>query len=800
MSSYSLRYRLTVVVLILCLISSTALAAAPQKKKPSAKRSSVYDFKPVDDIFEQAITAHQFPGAVVLISHNGRVVYKKAFGHRAVVPKPEPMTTDTIFDMASLTKCLATTTSIMKLMGEGKVRLNDPISRYIPEFGVNGKQDITIRMLMTHYSGLPPDLDLRLPWTGKDTAFRMIVDEKPTLPPGARFVYSDINYEILGFVVERLTGQTLDQYAKENVFKPLGMKHTSFLPPAAWLPKIAPTQFDEHMVMLRGIVHDPTARRMGGVAGHAGLFSTVDDVARFANALLKGDRILDPVLIQKMTTPQQPPTATDLRGLGWDIDSPFSSNRGELLPVGSYGHTGFTGTSLWIDPNTKSFFIILTNAVHPNGDLPGVPKVNVRARVMTAMTDALHLKIDARTAKRLLTITGYNEAATGAHRPVPRNGKVLNGIDVLEANGFAPLQGKTIGLLTNQTGVDLQGKRTIDVLAHAPGVKLVALFSPEHGALGALDTTAIGNSTDPATGVPIYSVYGAGEAARRPPADVLSKLDAVVIDIQDVGARFYTYETSVGYFLEAAAKAGKEVIVLDRPNPIGGVMVQGPVSNIPESFVNYFSIPTRHGMTLAELANFYNSERGINAKLIVVPMKDWVRGDWFDSTGQLWIDPSPNMRSLTEATLYTGVANIEYTNVSVGRGTDTPFELVGAPWIDARELAAYLNARLISGVRFVPVTFTPRSSIYSGQLCQGVNIVLMDRYALDAPELGLELASALYSLYPAHYKTERLIELLGNTDTVKELLAGQDPRRIAEGWRDQIDYFQKVREKYLIYK
>lgn len=793
-----LRSRFAVVLAILCICASGALAATP--KKSAAGKRAGYDFRAVDDIFQQAITAHQFPGAVVLISHNGKVVYKKAFGHRAVVPKPERMTTDTIFDMASLTKCLATTTSVMKLMGEGKVRLNDPISRYIPEFGTNGKQDITVRMLMTHYSGLRPDLDLRQPWVGKETAFRMIIDEKPTLPPGARFVYSDINYEILGFLVERVTGESLDQYAKENVFKPLGMKHTTFLPPTAWLPKIAPTQYDEHMVMLRGIVHDPTARRMGGVAGHAGLFSTADDVARFANAMLKGNKVLDPVLVEKMSTPQQPPTATDLRGLGWDIDSPFSSNRGELLPVGSYGHTGFTGTSLWIDPYTKSFFIILTNAVHPNGDLPGVPKVNVRARVMTAMTDALRLKLDPKSLKKLVTITGYNEAATGAHRPVPRNGKVLNGIDVLEANGFAQLQGKTVGLLTNQTGIDLEGKRTIDVLAHAPNVKLAALFSPEHGAIGALDTTNISNSSDPATGIPIYSVYGATEASRRPPADVLDKLDAVVIDIQDVGARFYTYETSMGYFLEAAAKAGKEVIILDRPNPIGGTMVQGPVSDIAQSYVNYHAIPTRHGMTLGELANFYNSERNIHAKLTVVAMQGYMRGDWFDSTGQLWIDPSPNMRSLTEATLYTGVANVEGTNVSVGRGTDTPFELVGAPWINAREFSAYLNARLISGVRFVPVTFTPSSSIYSGQLCQGVNIVLTDRYALDAPELGLELASVLYSLYPAHYKPDRMIQLLGNTESFQALLAGQDPRRIDESWRDQIDSFQQLREKYLIYK
>ena len=379
------------------------------------------------------------------------------------------------------------------------------------------------------------------------------------------------------------------------------------------------------------------------------------------------------------------------------------------------------------------------------------------------------------------------------------------GLDLLEAHRFDGLKSaeakRKIGLVTNQTGVDSNGRRTIDVLAQAPGVSLEAIFSPEHGVTGTVDTTVIGNSKDDATGVPVYSVYGATDAARRPSLEVLKGLDAIVFDIQDAGARFYTYETTLGYFLEAAAKMGIEMIVLDRPNPITGSMVQGPVADVErESFTNYFTLPVRHGMTMGELAQMFNAERGIGAKLKVIPMDGWMRGDWYDSTGLTWVNPSPNLRSVREAALYPGVALIEGTNVSVGRGTDTPFEWIGAPWIKARQIAEYLNARAISGVRFVPVSFTPSSSNYSGQACQGVSIVLLDRNTLDGPELGIELASALHKLYPNDFKMERMMELLVNQATYEALATGQDPRRIAEGWREALGKFEEMRAKYLLYK
>jgi uncharacterized protein YbbC (DUF1343 family) len=756
----------------------------------------------VDSIIKDAIDTRQIPGAVVLIGHHGQVVLRKAYGYRAVEPRRERMTVDTIFDLASLTKVVATTTAVMQLVEAGKLRLNDPVAKYLPAFAQNGKEEITVRQLLTHYSGLEPDLDLKVAWEGKAAAYGMAYAEKPDAPPGARFVYSDINFITLGALVEQVSGMTLDNYGQEKIFTPLKMTHTRFLPPSSWRPRIAPTEYDENNVMLRGVVHDPTARRMGGVAGHAGIFSTADDLSRFAQALLNGSKVLSALAVEKMTTPQQPPNATSVRGFGWDIDSPFSSNRGDFLPVGSFGHTGFTGTSLWIDPLTRTYIILLTNSVHPRGKGSAI---GLRSKLATAVAAALPLTPGEKEKLCWVSTTGYNEAAAGGRRVATRNGVVKTGIDVFAEHNFdflgASLAGKKIGILTNQTGLDSQGRRTIDVLAKAPGVSLTVIFSPEHGVTGTLDTIQVGNSVDAATGVPVYAVYGGTDQARRPSLDVLKTLDAVVIDIQDAGVRFYTYETTLAYFLEAAGTTGVEVIVLDRPDPITGSYVQGPVSDPGrENFVNYLPEPVRQGMTMGELAQMFNGERDLKANLHVVPVEGWLRGDWYDSTGLTWINPSPNLRSLTEASLYPGVALVEGTNVSVGRGTDTPFEVLGAPWMSGRQLAQYLNAREIAGVRFVPVTFTPSSSSYAGQRCEGVNIILLDRNTLEATELGIELASALRKLYPEQWQMARMIEILANQTVFDAIASGEDPRRIAQSWQERLQQFLKVREKYLIYK
>ena len=742
----------------------------------------------LDDAVNLAIEQGRLPGAVLLVGHDGQVVYRNAYGKRALLPTPEAMTADTIFDIASLTKVVATTSSLMKLFEQGKFRLNDKITQYIPEFQ-GGKSDITIRNLFTHFSGLAPDVPLAQPWTGYQTGIRLAATTKPEGPPGVRFVYSDINFILLGELVHRVSGQMLSDYARQNIFLPLGMKETMFQPPAALAPRIAPTErVTRDGAPLRGVVHDPTARNMGGVAGHAGVFSTGDDLARFAQMMLNGGeldgvRLFSPLTVEKFTEPQSPPDQPILRGLGWDIDSQYSGNRGELFPIGSYGHTGFTGTSMWIDPSTKSFVILLANSVHPMARPAITP---LRSKVATIAAAAIG------AGATNVTVTGYNETLTGAgvHREIARNGATRTGLDVLEDQKFQPLEGKRIGLITNQTGIDRFGRRNVDVMRQA-GVRIAALFSPEHGIAGKEDREGIGDTTDSSSGLKVYSLYG---STTRPTPEMLRGLDALVFDIQDAGARFYTYETTMAYAMEEAARAGIPFYVLDRPNPITGTHVEGPLLDAGnQSFTGYLAgLPVRHGMTMGELARLFNGAKNLKAALTVIPMQDWHRGDWFDATGLPWIDPSPNLRSLNAAILYPALAMLEYSKTySVGRGTDAPFEQIGAAFIQGRELAAYLNKREIPGVRAYPT---------SVGAVDGVRFVITNRELFDAGRLGLEVAAALRALYPGKLDVAANRKLIGNDDVIRRLEAGEDPRSILQGMLDAVAEFVKKRETYLLYR
>jgi uncharacterized protein YbbC (DUF1343 family)/CubicO group peptidase (beta-lactamase class C family) len=786
-------------------------------------------FAAIDAIVNQGIADHRLPGAVVIVGHNGQVVFRRVYGMRSLEPVREKMTLGTIFDMASLTKPLMTATAVMQLYQEGKIDVDEPVAQYLPEFAANGKGGITIRNLLTHYSGLPPDLPLADPWQGKQTAYNLAFAIAPLRPPGVRFQYSDINFIVLGALVERISGMPLDQYALTHIIQPLGLTHSRYLPPNEWIPRIAPTQWEHGAsasgvpgsrtfpgdVMLHGVVHDPTSRRMGGVAGHAGLFMDADDLAIYSQNLL--DRLagrpskfpLSRRVLQKMVAPEQPATGTALRGFGWDIDSPFSSNRGTLFPVGSFGHTGFTGTSLWIDPVSDTYVIVLANAVHPNGPT-GI--TILRSKIANVVAAAVGVRTDG--GSLAARITGYNESLSGMRRRAARNGQVQTGIDVLEEDHFAELaalahdHGKQLrlGLLTNPSGVDADGRRTIDVLfrdapAAVPGVTLTTLFSPEHGISGTYDQPGVPNATDAATGLPVISLYGATAADRHPSLDTLRKLDAVIIDLQDVGVRFYTYEAVVRYFLEAASKTGTEIVVLDRPNPLNGAFVQGPLSDPgSESYVNSMPIPVRHGMTLGELARYDNQQLKLGAHLTVVAMKGWQRGDWYDSTDLPWVNPSPNLHDLEETAIYPALGLIEGTNVSVGRGTDSPFELFGAPWISSRALAQYLNRRDLPGVRFYPVTFTPSKPYpYEGQECHGVRILVTDRNVLDAPELGVEIAAALHRFYREQFKLEKMHTLLANRAVLDAIAAGHDPEQIADAWRADLEKFKQQRKSALLY-
>ncbi|MGC2421723.1 MAG: exo-beta-N-acetylmuramidase NamZ domain-containing protein [Candidatus Acidiferrales bacterium] len=369
------------------------------------------------------------------------------------------------------------------------------------------------------------------------------------------------------------------------------------------------------------------------------------------------------------------------------------------------------------------------------------------------------------------------------------------GIDVLEEEHFAPLRGKRVGLITNQTGVDMAGRRTIDVLAHAPGVKLVALFSPEHGISGSADA-AIANATDPATGLPIYSLYG---ETRRPTDDMLRGIDTLVFDIQDVGVRFYTYITTMAYSMEEAAKHHIPFFVLDRPDPLGGEVIEGPMLDTDRiSFVGYFPMPVRYAMTMGELARMFNAENKIGADLQVIAMKNWGRRETYDETGLAWIPPSPNLRTLGAAFLYPGVEILQAAGVSVGRGTDAPFAIFGAPWIDGGFLATELNPRGVPGVIFASADFTPADGLYKGQLCHGVRIEIADHTALRSMRMGLEIADAL-KFHPEHFDPANMIALLGSESTVEQLERRTPPAQIVASWAPALAKFRKMRSKYLLY-
>jgi uncharacterized protein YbbC (DUF1343 family)/CubicO group peptidase (beta-lactamase class C family) len=781
-------------------------AAAPLRQPAARSTAAAPRLPGIDRVVEQAMAAGQMPGAVVLVGRGDQVLHAQAYGARALVPAREPMTLDTVFDLASLTKVVATTTAVMTLVEQGRVRLNDPVSVHVAGFERYGKGRITVGHLLTHVSGLRPDVDLGDPWTGYDAAIELARNEVPTAPPGEQFVYSDINFFLLGEIVRAVTGDPLDVYTRRVVFEPLGMRDTGFRPSAALRPRVAPTERCDELdawpckrpgsAPLRGVVHDPTARRMGGVAGHAGLFGTAADLGRFARMLLAGgrldgQRVLATATVARMTARSTPAGMSAVRGLGWDIDTTFSSNRGELFPLGSYGHTGFTGTSLWMDPSSGGYVVFLSSRLHPDGVGDVTP---VRARVATLAAAAMNQAAPA-VPRPLATAPGLPLGPSAT--PAPR-APVLAGIDVLARDGFRVLEGRKVGLLTNQTGLDRTGRSTIDILHSGLGANLVALFSPEHGIRGTEDREDVGSDTDARTGLVIHSLYG---ATRRPTEAMLRGIDTLVIDLADVGARFYTYHATMGYVMEEAAARKVAVVVLDRPNPINGWQVEGP---LPErtgtGLVDYYPMPARHGLTMGELARLFNGERQLGVDLTVVPAEHWVRDAWFDQTGLIWVNPSPNMRNLTQATVYPGIGGIEFSNISVGRGTDQPFEQLGAPWVDGPRLAESLNARRIPGIRFYPVSFTPTTSKYEGERCHGVFLVITDRAVLAPVRVGLEIAGALGRLHGEAYRLENTDRLFGPRVFLERVVRGEDPAVVAAEWSGDEARWRLTRARYLLYR
>jgi uncharacterized protein YbbC (DUF1343 family) len=725
-------------------------------------------FAAVDAAVAAAIDAGKMPGCVLVVGRRDEVLFRKAYGSRALLPERVPMTADTVFDLASLTKPLATSTSIMILVERGKIELRAPASRYVPELAK--LPAFTVEQLLTHTSGLPaatPISDyVSVDATDHAGVMKKIGDGlvgKLKTQPGERFLYSDVGFVVLEEIVRRRAGKDLATFTREEVWTPLGMNDTGYLPGTSLRERAAPTEQRDGEWMI-GDVHDPRAWALGGIAGNAGVFSTADDLARYARAMLAkgtldGKRIVSEKTFDTWTARRE--TSSGGRALGWDKDSRFASHRSTLLSPRAFGHGGFTGTVMWIDPGKDVYVVFLSNRVHPDG----------KGAVNPLVAELATLAIDASETK--------------------------TGIDVLRAESFATLKGAHIGLVTNASARAKDGTSTLDVLRSAPNVTLSAIFSPEHG----IQAAAEGKIADGTyRGVPVYSLYGDRSS---PTSTTLDGIDTLVFDLQDAGARFYTYASTMKLAMKVAADKKLRFVVLDRPNPIGGTEVSGPVLELSPSargsFVNHHALPIRHGMTMGELAKLFVDDDQLDVKLDVVRMQNWSRRQYFDTTGLTWVSPSPNLRSVDEVVLYPAVGLLESTNLSVGRGTDTPFEVLGAPFVDGEALAKNVSARAIPGLAVEAVTFTPKAAPHQGKTCKGLRLRVTDRTRFEPVRAALGIALALQELHASEWDLDHVDRMLQSKTALEAMKAGKGIDAITATWSAPLATFVKKRERFLLY-
>jgi uncharacterized protein YbbC (DUF1343 family)/CubicO group peptidase (beta-lactamase class C family) len=782
----------------------TALLAAVVA--PGLATAAASSFVGIDEAMRDAVASGEIPGVVVLVGRGHDVLYYRALGWRAVVPEPAKMSLDTVFDIASLTKPLGTALAVMDLVERGKVALDAPLGRYLREFKAHALDAVTVRRVLTHTAGFaatPPNDAVAL---GFPRAAGALARRPLDYAPGTGFQYSDTGFILLGELVRRVSKEPLDRYLARTVFGPLGLRDTSFSPPTRLLPRVAPTEFASG-ALLKGVVHDPRARLLGGVAGHAGMFSTAADLARICRMLVNGGELEGKRVLRRSTIDLMwRPDGDTGRALGWDVSSGYARPMAPFFPPGSVGHTGFTGTAVWIDPPSRTYMIALTNRVHPNGG--GAARIReLRTRVAAAAGAAL-FGGGAPAAVAMASADAADQGGARPPRPVavrvstasarePLGAPVRTGLDVMAARRFEAFQGQSVGLVTNHTGVDALGRRAIDLIAAAPGVTLHAIFAPEHG-IGGDANADVPHGRDAATGKPIWSLYG---PTRRPSTEMLRGVTLVVFDIQDVGARYYTYLTTLLYVMEEAGRRGIPVVVLDRPNPITGRVVEGPLMDADlRSFTGPHTIPVRTGLTIGEFARLAAAELKVPVALTVVPLEGWDRDRWYDDTGLPWVNPSPNIRSVTQALLYSGIGLLEATNLSVGRGTATPFEIIGAPWIEAEGLAGGLNRAGLAGVRFEPIRFTPDADVYARTPCGGLRLQVTDREAIRPVTVALAIAEALRTRHRDQFRPEAIQNLLVHRSTIWSFLRG-DPldRVLAWAEMDRISFLNR-RASYLIYR
>jgi uncharacterized protein YbbC (DUF1343 family) len=715
---------------------------------------------PIDSAVEAAIATSKLPGCVVVVGRHDGILFERAYGSRALVPERVPMTTETLFDLASLTKPVATATSIMILVDRGKIDLDARASVYVPELAT--LPPFTVRQLLVHTSGLPAITPMSDWSTVRADVIRHIAALKLKARPGERFLYSDVGFVVLQEIVQRVSGEGLDAFAADEIFRPLGMSDTGYLPGAALRVRAAPTE-ERDGGFITGEVHDPRAFALGGVSGNAGVFSTGRDMARFARAMLEHGALEDHRLFSDKTFERfvaRQVTSKGGRALGWDIDSVFATHRSPLFSPLAFGHGGYTGTAMWIDPKRDLFVVFLSNRVHPDGKGAVNPLVN---EITTLAIEASEVK---------------------------------TGIDVLRAESFERLRGARIGLITNASAKAKDGTSTIDAFRTAPGITLGAIFTPEHG-ISAEREGKIGDSAY--AGIPVRSLYGEHVA---PTSEALSGIDTLVFDLQDVGMRFYTYASTMKRAMKIAAEQHLRFVVLDRPNPIGGVDVQGPVlaESDVKGFVNHHPLPLRHGMTMGELARLFAADDKLETPPEIVKMIGWRRKDTFERTGLAWSAPSPNLRSLDSVALYPAIGLLESTNVTVGRGTDTPFEIVAAPWMDGPLVAKKLSELGVGGVAFEPTTVTPKSAVFVNKKCVGVRVSIVDRSRFEPVRVALSIASVLREVHPSDWDFDQMDKMLRYEPAMNALRAGKGLADIEATWALPLAKFKEHREGFLIYR
>lgn len=692
---------------------------------------------------EQSVRAAKAPGAVAWVGNADGCLFQGATGLRQRVPEPLPASIDTIYDLASLTKVIATTTAAMLLWESGRLDLDAPLTTWLPHPALAA---YTPRQLLTHTTGLPAGRPLHLEVDSYDAAVRQIAATPSDWRPGSRRRYSDLGFILLGKVVAAAAGQPFATFCRRRIFAPLNMQRTGFNPPAAWQVNCAATeQCPWRGRIMRGEVHDENAWAIGGISGHAGLFAPAEDIARFCQGMLDG-RILRRETLAEMLKMTHVPTYP-WQALGWKVD-PWRDGAEGYLPFRSaFGHTGWTGTSIWIDFDSGLYTILLSNTCHPS-----------RAHR------------DNRTLRRV-----FHTAVHARYCPTKSNAHT--GLDRLVWDEFAPLRGKRVAVLTHQAAVDQLGRPVLDVLALAREVQVTRIYSPEHGLRGQAEAGAKVASERGST--PVISLYG---DRKRPAREELRNVDVFVVDLQDVGARFYTYIATMKECMAACAEARVPMIILDRPNPLGNAVVEGPLPERTDSLVCAAEVPTRHGMTIGEIALLFwrsaYSSRGFDVRILSVD--GWPNTLRAEALPQPWTPPSPNIPTAETALLYSGMCFFEGVNLNEGRGTETPFQLIGAPWLDATGVLALLPPEAAIGCTLEATTYTPvviagkaSSPRYKGERCTGIRIRVTDGDRIRPFTLAVALLQSIQARHQGVLEWLPFFDTLAGSGTLrKEIQAG----------------------------